>query len=147
MLFQNSESPHFLDKTTIDEIINDKRTLESPKPPDWDTYTKEEKNDYRKAVKKEKRVIVKEKKNATKYLVRCLKRMAKNKEVVLKRNRKVDENPSKSTPEMLVYERNFLLSFQKSKLSMVKPKGLKNEEIVKVKLFFLFLENQYPNKK
>ena len=61
--------------------------------------------------------------------------MAKNKQVILKRNRKLDENPWKSTPEMLVYERNFLLSYQKSELSMVKPKGLKNEEIVKVKVY------------
>ncbi len=67
--------------------------------------------------------------------------MAKNKEVILKRNRKVDENASKCTPEMLVYERDFLLSFQKSKLSLVKPKALKNEEIVKVN-FVYFYKNE-----
>ena len=115
--------------------MNDKRSPESPKPPEWNTYTKEEKDDYKKAVRKEKRAVVKEKKNATKYLIRCLKRMAKNKEVIPKRKHKVQEIPSTFGCENFVYERDFLLSFQKCKLSMVKPKGLKNEEIVKVNLF------------
>ena len=61
--------------------------------------------------------------------------MAKNKEIILKRKHQVKEIPTKLGCENFVYERDFLLSFQKCKLSMVKPKGLKNEEIVKVNLF------------